>query len=147
MIKDNPLYSLAGAQYVLKHDGTVVHTFTTKTDGASNNKAEVNVGDYQICETKASLGHSINSKCRNVTVHAGDDVTVTLDGEYAEPVMPSTASLRKVSANPQWLAANAKYYSLEGAVYEIRQGDNVVKTLTTKADGSTDAVNLAASKH
>lgn len=144
MIRNNPLYSLAGAQYVLKHNDTVVHTFTTKTDGISDNKAEVNVGDYQICETKASLGHSINSKCRNVTVHAGDDVTVTLDGEYAEPVMPSTASLRKVSANPQWLAANAKYYSLEGAVYELRQGDRVVKTLTTKADGSTDAVNLAA---
>lgn len=144
MIRNNPLYSLAGAQYVLKHNDTVVHTFTTKTDGASNNKAEVNVGDYQICETKASLGHSINSKCRNVTVHAGDDVTVTLDGKYAEPVMPSTASLRKVSANPQWLTANAKYYSLEGAVYELRQGDRVVKTLTTKADGSTDAVNLAA---
>lgn len=130
-------YSLAGAQYVLKQGDKVVHTFTTGADGKATDKAEVNAGTYTICETKASLGHDINKKCKDVPIAAGADVLVELNGEFTEPIRLREVSLKKESLKKVY-SDNNNAYDLTGAEYTLYdENNNVVHVFVTDRDGNT----------
>lgn len=86
---DNKTYSLAGAVYdVFKDAGlkTKAGSITTKANGVSN-ELKVPKGVYYIKENTPSTGYKVNSNVRKATVEAGKHVTITLDGDMAEPCL------------------------------------------------------------
>lgn len=114
---------------------------------------------------KYALPHTVTLTCQEVEAADGyvldtskHEVSVTkhTDGtEFKEEVLtcnPITVTnkknegslkLKKTDVNLGSMVANTEDYSLEGAVYEVKDSSGkVVATLTTKEDGTTDEVSL-----
>lgn len=135
-------YSLAGAKYDLKKGDKVVHTFTTGADGKATDSATVDAGTYTICETKASLGHKLNSRCKDVTVKADSNQNVVMDGQFAEELATRPVSLKKESFKKSY-SDNNNAYDLTGAEYTLYdENNNVVHVFVTDKDGHTKPVNV-----
>ena len=135
-------YSLAGAKYDLKKGDKVVHTFTTGADGKATDSATVDAGTYTICETKASLGHKLNSRCKDVTVKADSNQNVVMDGQFAEELATRPVSLKKESFKKSY-SDNNNAYDLTGAEYTLYdENNNVVHVFVTDKDGHTEPVNV-----
>ena len=154
----DPAYSYEGAVYTVRNDDAdrsstgayiLVGADGTGrvrrwTDGASPSAADpgmpLPVGSYLVWEVIPSPGFGLDPEVYRVTVSAGSDAPVS----SVEPVDGGECSLLKESASPQITDGNP-CYSLAGAEYEVANGGGeVVATLVTKADGSTDPVSLAA---
>ncbi len=135
-------YSLAGAKYALKKGDKVVHTFTTGNNGKATDTATVDAGTYTICETKASLGHTLNSRCKDVTVKADSNQNVVMDGQFTEPLATRPVSLKKESFKKSY-SDNNNAYDLTGAEYTLYDENNhVVHVFVTDKDGNTKPVNV-----
>ena len=135
-------YSLAGAKYALKKGDKVMHTFTTGNDGKATDTATVDAGTYTICETKASLGHTLNSRCKDVTVKADSNQNVVMDGQFTEPLATRPVSLKKESFKKSY-SDNNNAYDLTGAEYTLYDENNhVVHVFVTDKDGNTKPVNV-----
>ncbi len=138
--------SLAGAVYGVYSDAACtksVATLTTTANGNSNT-IQVSIGSYYIKETKAPAGYSLDPVVRGVIVTAehvaGNPAKVT----STEP-SDAYVCLKKESSNPS-VSSNTSLYSLSGAVYGVYSDQACTKevlSLTTKADGSSDAVKIA----
>ena len=140
-------YSLAGAKYDLKKGDKVVHTFTTGADGKATDSATVDAGTYTICETKASLGHKLNSRCKDVTVKADSNQNVVMDGQFAEELATRPVSLKKESFKKSY-SDNNNAYDLTGAEYTLYdENNNVVHVFVTNKDGHTKPVNVKYGKY
>ena len=85
-IKDNSLYSLAGAEYSVTLNGTVVETLTTDTDGNAVSSWNYSIGDVlTIQETKAPKGFKLDTKKYTYTVTEGENVISVSDIPIFDP--------------------------------------------------------------
>ena len=144
-------YSLEGAEFGVyetdadaEADSNRVGTLTTNDSGETNELA-LEAGIYYIKETKASPGHDLNTGIFFVDVTTRG---VTVDIE--EPIRTVPLSLKKASANPS-ITDDNELYSLKGAKFGVyaslsdaNSQNDPVTTLTTDANGETEAVELLA---
>lgn len=139
-IKNNSLYSLAGAEYkITGANGN--GTLTTKSDG-STDTLKLPVGTYTVEETNPSAGHGLNKTPRTVTVSAGETNTVQMDGQYAEPVLndPIALKIRKtVEGNYRGSLAGIRFKLTHYAgLYNTAAEAKASKTETASAVFETD---------
>ena len=85
-IKGNPLYSLAGAEYTISLNGTVVETIKTDANGNATSAKQYNIGDVlTIKETKAPKGYKLDTKTYTHTVTSGENLISVSDIPIFDP--------------------------------------------------------------
>ncbi|MBE6980180.1 MAG: hypothetical protein E7431_07375 [Ruminococcaceae bacterium] len=85
-IKNNSLYSLAGAEYTISLNGTVVETIKTDANGNAVSAKQYNIGDVlTIKETKAPPGFKLDTKTYTHTVTSGENVISVSDIPIFDP--------------------------------------------------------------
>ena len=100
-IKGNPLYSLAGAEYTITLNGTVVETLKTDANGNAVSTKQYNIGDVlTIKETKAPPGYKLDTKTYTHTVTSGDNVISVSDIPIFDPPVVLT-KVDKDTSTPQ----------------------------------------------
>ena len=100
-IKGNPLYSLAGAEYTITLNGTVVETLKTDANGNAVSTRQYNIGDVlTIQETKAPPGYKLDTKTYTHTVTSGDNVISVSDIPIFDPPFVLT-KVDKDTTTPQ----------------------------------------------
>ena len=120
----NEAYDMTGAEYALRRNGTLVHTFSTDAEGRATSSVDVMPGTYTLQEMQAPRrGYTLNSKVKTVEIAEGSGTqTITMDGEHAELPLTSIDDLhvRKVIANagsPGSLEGDVA--SLEGVRFRV----------------------------
>ncbi len=100
-IKNNSLYSLAGAEYTISLNGTVVETIKTDANGNAVSAKQYNIGDVlSIKETKAPKGYKLDTKTYTHTVTAGDNLIAVSDIPIFDPPFVLT-KVDKDTTTPQ----------------------------------------------
>ena len=100
-IKGNPLYSLAGAEYTISLNGTVVETIKTDANGNATSAKQYNIGDVlTIKETKAPPGYKLDTKTYTHTVVSGDNLIAVSDIPVFDPPFVLT-KVDKDTTTPQ----------------------------------------------
>lgn len=132
----NMAYDMTGAEYALRKDGALVHTFVTDASGNATSTVEVLPGTYTLQETHTPRkGYALNPKVKTVEVVEGSDVqTVVMDGEYAESPLTYTDELkvRKV------IAGAGSAGTLEGDVTSLAGVRFRVEWFNTVVDNADD---------
>lgn len=116
----NDCYSLAGAEYQLKDvNGNVVATLTTDVNGNAY-AGDIIAGNYTLVETKASPGFELNTESTQVTITAGQTVTLNGIGCLVEQPAndPVAIQIKKIDADNGDSNAQGNA-SLEGAQFTI----------------------------
>ncbi len=100
-IKNNSLYSLAGAEYTISLNGTVVETIKTDANGDAVSAKQYNIGDVlTIKETKAPPGYKLDTKTYTHTVTSGENVISVSDIPIFDPPVVLT-KVDKDTTTPQ----------------------------------------------
>lgn len=91
----NEAYDMTGAEYALRRNGTLVHTFSTDAEGRATSSADVMPGTYTLQEMQAPRrGYTLNSKVKTVEIAEGSGTqTITMDGDHAESPLTSIDDL------------------------------------------------------
>lgn len=111
-IKDNPLYSLAGAEYTISLNGKVEETLVTDASGNATSTKQYNIGDVlTIQETKAPKGYNLDTKTYTHTVTSGENLISVSDIPIFDPPFVLT-KVDKDTTTPQGDA------SFSGAVFK-----------------------------
>ena len=111
-IKNNPLYSLAGAEYSVTLNGKVLETLKTDANGNAKSSKDYNIGDVlTIKETKAPKGYKLDTKTYTLTVKDGDNVISVSDVPIFDPPFVLT-KVDKDTTTPQGDG------SFQGAVFK-----------------------------
>ena len=111
-IKDNGLYSLAGAEYSVTLNGTVVETLVTDADGNAVSTQQYNVGDVlTIQETKAPKGFKLDTNTYTLTLTDGENLVSVSDIPIFDPPFVLT-KVDKDTTTPQGDG------SFQGAVFK-----------------------------
>jgi len=111
-ILGNPLYSLAGAEYTVSVNGTVVETLVTDENGKAVSNRPYNVGDVlTIRETKAPKGFKLDTSPYTHTVTADSNEISVTDVPIFDPPFVLT-KVDKDTTTPQGGA------SFAGAVFK-----------------------------
>ena len=85
-IKNNSLYSLAGAEYTVSLNGKVVETLVTDASGNATSTKQYNIGDVlTIKETKAPKGYKLDTKTYTHTVTSGENLISVSDIPIFDP--------------------------------------------------------------
>ena len=85
-IKNNPFYSLAGAEYSVTLNGKVVETLKTDANGNAASTKTYKIGDVlTIKETKAPVGFQLDTKSYTLTVSSGSNVINVSDIPVFDP--------------------------------------------------------------
>ena len=100
-IKNNSLYSLAGAEYTISLNGKVVETIKTDANGNATSAKQYNIGDVlTIKETKAPKGYKLDTKAYIHTVVSGDNLISVSDIPIFDPPFVLT-KVDKDTTTPQ----------------------------------------------
>ena len=111
-ILGNPLYSLAGAEYTVSVNGTVVETLVTDENGKAVSNRPYNIGDVlTIRETKAPKGFKLDTSPYTHTVTADSNEISVTDIPIFDPPFVLT-KVDKDTTTPQGGA------SFAGAVFK-----------------------------
>ena len=105
-IKDNPLYTLAGAKYEIhegSENGPVVATLTTDTDGKASTSQKFAVGTVLYAkETVAPSGYVLNTKAYPLTVSADSSQNVFRVSD--KPTFdPNRMAIRKTGTTNEYI--------------------------------------------
>lgn len=136
-------YSLGSAKYGLYTDKECTNqigTFTTNNNGISNS-ITVNTGTYYVKEIEASKGFKLDTTVYKAQVSTNNTTTI----ESEENPQTGKIKLNKKANDNQLLVNYSEYYSLADAkygVYTDKNCTNKIKTITTKADGTCDVIEL-----
>lgn len=85
-IKNNSLYSLAGAEYTISLNGKVVETLVTDASGNATSTKQYNIGDVlTIKESKAPKGYKLDTKTYTHTVTSGENLISVSDIPIFDP--------------------------------------------------------------
>ena len=134
-IKDNSLYSLAGAEYSVTVNGKVVETLKTDANGNATSSQKYAVGTVlTIKETKAPPSYKLDTKTYTYTVTSGDNVISVSDVPVFDPPFVLT-KVDKDTTTPQGDG------SFTGAVFkwEFYANNNWSGTATRTWYFATDA--------
>ena len=100
-IKNNSLYSLAGAEYTISLNGKVVETLVTDASGNAASTKQYNIGDVlTIKETKAPKGYKLDTKTYTHTVTSGENLISVSDIPIFDPPFVLT-KVDKDTTTPQ----------------------------------------------
>ena len=100
-IKNNSLYSLAGAEYTISLNGAVVETIKTDANGNAVSAKQYNIGDVlTIKETKAPPGYKLDTVVYTHTVTSGDNLISVSDIPIFDPPFVLT-KVDKDTTTPQ----------------------------------------------
>ena len=100
-IKNNSLYSLAGAEYTISLNGTVVETLVTDASGNATSTKQYNIGDVlTIKESKAPKGYKLDTKTYTHTVTSGENLISVSDIPIFDPPFVLT-KVDKDTTTPQ----------------------------------------------
>ena len=100
-IKNNSLYSLAGAEYTISLNGKVVETLVTDASGNATSTKQYNIGDVlTIKETKAPKGYKLDTKTYTHTVTSGENLISVSDIPIFDPPFVLT-KVDKDTTTPQ----------------------------------------------
>ena len=100
-IKNNSLYSLAGAEYTVSVNGKVVETLVTDASGNATSTKQYNIGDVlTIKETKAPKGYKLDTKTYTHTVASGENLISVSDIPIFDPPFVLT-KVDKDTTTPQ----------------------------------------------
>ncbi|MEE0870554.1 MAG: SpaA isopeptide-forming pilin-related protein [Bacteroidaceae bacterium] len=100
-IKNNSLYSLAGAEYTVSLNGKVVETLVTDASGNATSTKQYNIGDVlTIKETKAPKGYKLDTKTYTHTVTSGENLISVSDIPIFDPPFVLT-KVDKDTTTPQ----------------------------------------------
>lgn len=92
-IKDNPMYSLAGAKYQVSVDGTVTETLTTDANGRAVSSRKYAIGTViTVREISAPGGFKLDSTTYTLTISEGENTVYVSD----EPVFDPPFAMTKV---------------------------------------------------
>ncbi len=135
----NSNYSLAGAVYNVykgrEATGDVVATLKTDGNGKATSSVKLPKGTYAIKEVVAPPGYELDPKTYTISINQSNPTLSVTDEPKA---MEFDITLTKSSANVRLTTGNSNY-SLEGAVYNVYEGNlaagTPVATFTTDADG------------
>ena len=104
-IKDNPMYSLAGAKYQVVVNGTVTETLTTDANGYATSAQAYLIGtDVYVKEVSAPAGFKLNNTTYKFTITNADNGGSNSFGVSDEPVFDPPFAITKVdkqTTNPQ----------------------------------------------
>lgn len=120
-IKNNAMYSLAGAQFQIIEDGRVVETVTTGADGTVVSSRVYMTGKtITIKEIVAPKGFLLNSTPKNVTIKddGSEYASVTM---YNVPTFDPALIVTKVDSSTKSPQGNT---SFKGAVFKMEYYDN-----------------------
>ena len=134
-------YDLSGAVFeILDRDGAVVDTVTVDSEGKGQSK-ELPLDTYRVREKSAPYGFYLNQNSYEVTLsYAGQEETVTYE-TVDVPQRPQTGRIKIYKENAEPSMGD---YSLEGAVFEIRDkttGD-LMDTVVTDRTGFAQSKEL-----
>lgn len=111
-IKNNSLYSLAGAEYTVSLNGKVVETLVTDASGNAASTKQYNIGDVlTIQEAKAPKGYKLDTKTYTHTVTSGENLISVSDIPIFDPPFVLT-KVDKDTTTPQGDA------TFSGAVFQ-----------------------------
>ena len=100
-IKNNSLYSLAGAEYTVSLNGKVVENLVTDASGNAASTKQYNIGDVlTIQETKAPKGYKLDTKTYTHTVTSGENLISVSDIPIFDPPFVLT-KVDKDTTTPQ----------------------------------------------
>ena len=100
-IKNNSLYSLAGAEYTISLNGKVVETLVTDASGNATSTKQYNIGDVlTIKESKAPKGFKLDTKTYTHTVTSGENLISVSDIPIFDPPFVLT-KVDKDTTTPQ----------------------------------------------
>ena len=100
-IMDNPLYTLAGAEYTVYMNGQVVETLVTDESGEAVSNRQYNIGDVlTIRETKAPSGYKLDTAAYTHIVTAESNVIAVSDMPIFDPPFVLT-KVDKDTTTPQ----------------------------------------------
>ena len=100
-IKNNSLYSLAGAEYTISLNGKVVETLVTDASGNATSTKQYNIGDVlTIKESKAPKGYKLDTKTYTHTVTSGENLISVSDIPIFDPPFVLT-KVDKDTTTPQ----------------------------------------------
>ena len=118
-IKNNSLYSLAGAEYTVTLNGKVVETLRTDANGNASSTRQYNIGDVlKIRETKAPKGYKLDITTYVHTVTSGENLIYVSDIPIFDPPFVLT-KIDKDTTTPQGDG------SFTGAVFKWEYFSNV----------------------
>lgn len=111
-IRDNPLYSLAGAQYQVMVDGVVTETLTTDANGYATSSKEYEIGTtVTVKETVAPSGFKLNTTAYTFTIQDGGNTIAVKD----EPLFDPPFAITKIDKDTTTAQGNG---SFSGAVFK-----------------------------
>ncbi len=140
--------TLKGAVYEIRNSkNQIVDTLTTDESGRAVSK-ELQIGTYQVKETKASKGYLLDEKTHTVEGVPTDQITQIFEYEVISKETPQKIQieLQKVDSETENGAQGAA--ELKNAVYEVKdQNGNVAETLVTDEDGYAKTKELPLGKY
>lgn len=111
-IRDNPMYSLAGAKYQVSVGGTVTETLTTDANGRAVSSQKYAIGTViSVREISAPSGFKLDSSIYTLTISDGENTVYVSD----EPVFDPPFAMTKVDRDT--LAPQGSS-SFSGAVFK-----------------------------
>lgn len=125
-IKDNAMYTLAGAQYKIIRNGSVTETLTTDANGNATSSRKYPIGTVlQIRETQAPKGFKLDTRVYTITVKEGSNQVNVSDIPVFDPPFAITKVDKKTTA-PQ---GNGSFYD---AIFKWEYFDNTSWSGTPK---------------
>ena len=111
-IKDNPMYSLAGAKYQVSVGGTVMETLTTDANGRAVSAKKYAIGTViTVQEISAPSGFKLDGATYSLTITDGTNTVYVAD----EPVFDPPFAITKVDKDTTVPQGNG---SFSGAVFK-----------------------------
>lgn len=111
-IKDNPMYSLAGAKYQVSVGGTVMETLTTDANGRAVSAKKYAIGTViTVKEISAPSGFKLDGTAYSLTITDGTNTVYVAD----EPVFDPPFAITKVDKDATVPQGNG---SFSGAVFK-----------------------------
>ena len=127
LIRNNAMYSLAGAEYSVSLNGVYQETLVTDDNGYATSSRTYAVGDrLTIKETKAPKGFKLDSSSHSLTVVDGTNTLRVSD----VPLLDVPFVITKVDANTNGPQGNT---SFSGAVFRWEYYDNTSWSSAPKA--------------
>lgn len=129
--EDQPTTKLAGVTFILRQDGKEKYRAVSDDQGLVRFE-NVIYGDYELVEVETLINYNLST--RVVPVQVREDGVLVEVGLFHNPIKKGTVTLikRDVDTNEP----------LAGVTYELREGDTVVRTAQTNAEGKVSFANV-----
>lgn len=144
----NGAYTLKGVEYTAYADEALTEplgTLVVQDETGATNTLEIKLGSSStvyVKETKTSTGYQLNGKVRAVELKAGDSVTLTMDGDYANTPLDDPVNVlvqKAICTSDTAGTLQGDVTSLEGIRFRIDYYKNVYASQNEAEQHTPDA--------